>query len=207
MCELFAMSSRIETTVSFSLHELSRHGGLTGSNDDGWGVATYEENTAFVYREPRPAAFSRRLQFIQAHPRPSKCVISHIRRATVGEIALRNTQPFQRIYNGRSHVFAHNGDLQGIENKPLSTDCDYLYAFANKRRQASGRVEPPGMHFLARRCQCDHDALRRVGVDIGCEPQQVCLLASVPLTDEDWQPLPSEELIVVRDGEIERGFE
>jgi len=44
----------------------------------------------------------------------SEIVISHIRRATQGEVALRNTQPFARELGGRIHLFAHNGDLHGI---------------------------------------------------------------------------------------------
>ena len=116
MCELFAMSSRVDTSLSFSLHEFSQHGGKTGINSDGWGLATYQGKTAQVYKEAEPAAFSQQMRFIQTHPYKTRCAISHIRRATVGEKALRNTQPFVRLINGQSHVFAHNGDLAGIEN-------------------------------------------------------------------------------------------
>jgi glutamine amidotransferase len=45
---------------------------------------------------------------------PSTLVLSHIRQATQGEVALRNTQPLQRELGGRAHVFAHNGNLPGI---------------------------------------------------------------------------------------------
>lgn len=258
MCELFAMSSRVETTVSLSLHEFCQHGGKSGEHADGWGLATYEGKTAHVYREPEPAAFSQHMRFIQAHPSKTHCVISHIRRATVGQKALRNTQPFVKLFEGRSHVFAHNGDLPGIENfiplngcilegetdserafcylisslKPLwlsgvpslearvavidkvftelaelgianflYSDGDYLYAFADQRTQKDGRVEPPGMYFLERQCQCDRDSLKTAGVDIDCGPQQLCLFASVPLTDEKWQPLTRYKLMVVRNGD------
>ena len=123
MCELFAMSSRVETSVSFSLHEFSQHGGKTGIHSDGWGLATYKGKTALVYREPEPAAFSQLLKFIQTPPYKTNCLISHIRRATIGERALRNTQPFVRHLNGRSHVFAHNGELTAIENNITLNGC------------------------------------------------------------------------------------
>jgi glutamine amidotransferase len=61
MCELFAMSSRVETSVSFSLHKFSQHGGKTGIHSDGWGLATYKGKTTLVYRETEPAAFSQLL--------------------------------------------------------------------------------------------------------------------------------------------------
>ena len=41
--------------------------------------------------------------------------ISHIRHATRGAVDLSNTQPFLRELAGRAHVFAHNGNLVGIE--------------------------------------------------------------------------------------------
>ena len=260
MCELFAMSSKVETSVSFSLHEFSKHGGKTDIHSDGWGLATYQDKIAEVYREPEPAAFSQQLKFIQAHPYKTRCAISHIRRATVGEKALRNTQPFVRHIYGQSHVFAHNGELTGIENKAILNDCslegetdserafcylisslkplwlagtpllddrvrlitntfrelaglgianflysdgDYLFAFANKRKQKSGRIEAPGMYFRSCTCSCDRETLRCSGVGISCEPQQITLFASVPLTDESWQPLPPCQLIVVKNGSLQ----
>ncbi|MES9904747.1 MAG: class II glutamine amidotransferase [Sedimenticola sp.] len=39
MCELFAMSSLEPASVSFSMEEFSRHGGLSGPHRDGWGIA------------------------------------------------------------------------------------------------------------------------------------------------------------------------
>lgn len=263
MCELFAMSSKVETSVSFSLAEFGQHGGNTDIHGDGWGLATYEGKIASVYREDEPAAFSQKLKFIQAHPFKTHCVISHIRRATVGEVALRNTQPFVRHINGRSHVFAHNGDLAAIEDKSIMNGCvlegetdserafcylisslaplweagtpslqdrsalvdkiftelaelgianflysdgDYLYAFANKRNQLNGNIEPPGMYFLERQCRCDSKALKSAGVDINCDPQQVFLFASVPLTDEQWQPLAQCKLLVVENGDLKSGY-
>ena len=45
----------------------------------------------------------------------SDTVLSHIRHATQGAIALANTQPFVRELWARAHVFAHNGHLgEGI---------------------------------------------------------------------------------------------
>lgn len=259
VCELFAMSSRVETTVSFSLHEFSQHGGKIDAHSDGWGLAVYDGQTAQVHREASAAAFSQKMHYLNTHQQPTRCVISHIRRATVGERALRNTQPFVRDIKGHSHVFAHNGDLPAIENKTILNSChlegetdserafcylisalttlwhteiptlktrvglvekafnelaelgianflyadgDYLYVFSNKRHQANGRVEPPGMYFLERECHCDQDALKRAGVDIPCAPQQVLLFASVPLTGESWQPLHPCQLLAAKDGEI-----
>ncbi len=39
-------------------------------------------------------------------------IVAHIRKATVGGVALANTHPFQRELWGRWWVFAHNGTLK-----------------------------------------------------------------------------------------------
>ena len=61
----------------------------------------------------------------------------------------------------------------------------------------SGRIEPPGVHLLCRRCSAPTDAIES-------GDQQVTLVASVPLSDEAWQPLAEGELVVLRRGDIVR---
>jgi predicted glutamine amidotransferase len=116
MCELFAISSRLPTTVSFSLQRFAQRGGLNGKTLDGWGLAYYEGRDLRLYREPEPARDSVWLPFIGARQAPSNMVVSHIRHATRGAISLANTQPFVREIGGRMHCFAHNGKLLGIDS-------------------------------------------------------------------------------------------
>jgi len=116
VCELFAMSSRYPTSVGFSLETLARRGGHDGPHKDGWGVAYFEDHDVFLLREPSPAAESGLVRFMEKNGPPSNLVLSHIRLATQGDAALRNTQPFQRELAGRAHVFAHNGNMPGIKD-------------------------------------------------------------------------------------------
>lgn len=111
MCELFALSSRLPTTVRFSLETFSRRGGLDGPHKDGWGIAYYVDEDLRLVKEPAPAADSACVRFIQDHPFRSSIVVSHIRKATQGNLAMKNCQPFARELGGRMHVFAHNGNL------------------------------------------------------------------------------------------------
>lgn len=133
MCELFAMSSLQPANVTFSLDELSRHGGETGSSKDGWGIAFFENNAARIIKEPGPASDSPLLDFIKSHPYHNRTIISHIRKATQGGINYRNTQPFSRELAGRQHVFAHNGSLSIASNQsgrfvPLGeTDSEHAF--------------------------------------------------------------------------------
>jgi len=263
MCELFAISSKLPTKVTFSLEEFSRHGGKTKTICDGWGLAFYEGVYAQVFREAEPAAYSEWMYFLQNHQHQSQCVISHIRRATQGGRALRNTQPFSREMGGHRHVFCHNGNLKNIrhevkpknftpigetdseyafcylmgemgklwrQEKPslnqraevvkaifdrfsalgpanfLYCDGDYLYAYANKRTQANGRIEPPGMYYLCRDCECDHETQSLSGVEVKHSKvdssQTLVLFASVPLSNEKWLPFEPNQLIIAREGII-----
>jgi len=114
MCELLAISSRFPVTVNFSLMKFAEHGGHTGPHRDGWGVVFYEGNDVHRIREAQAAADSDWLRFIDSHHLGSSLVIAHLRKATLGERTLANTQPFARELAGRMHVFAHNGELPSL---------------------------------------------------------------------------------------------
>ena len=147
MCELFAMSSRFPATVTFSLAAFAQHGGGTGHHKDGWGIAYYAGQDAQVMREPKPAAKSACVRFIQEHQQQSDLVISHVRKATQGEVSLANTHPFTRELGGRTHVFAHNGKLDGIEAlegfalgrfRPVgTTDSEHAFCVLMARMEAA----------------------------------------------------------------------
>ena len=115
MCELLAMSALHPTSIRASLGELALHGGGTGPHRDGWGVAYMRDGDALLLREPDAAHDSELLAFLQRSDPRSDLVIAHVRHATQGERLLRNTQPFARELGGRTHLFAHNGMLPGIE--------------------------------------------------------------------------------------------
>ena len=111
MCELFAMSSRLPADIAFSLEAFSRHGGLEGPHKDGWGIAHFVDHDVQLVKEPLPASDSACVRFIHDNPFTATLVVSHIRKATRGAVALKNCQPFTRELGGRMHVFAHNGHL------------------------------------------------------------------------------------------------
>ena len=55
-------------------------------------------------------------KLIREYPIKSRNVIAHIRKATQGAVSLQNCHPFVRELWGRNWVFAHNGDLEGVQN-------------------------------------------------------------------------------------------
>jgi predicted glutamine amidotransferase len=124
MCELFAFSGEHPALLRYSLAEFARHG-AEGRNADGWGIAHYVDRDVRLVKETGAARDSACLAFIQDHPLRSRLVLSHVRRATQGEHAIRNCQPFMRELGGAMHVFAHNGDLEREGLARLAADADF----------------------------------------------------------------------------------
>jgi glutamine amidotransferase len=85
----------------------------------------------------------------------------------------------------------------------LYSDGDMIVAHGHKRTQADGRVAAPGLHVLCRSCMASSDAVPLAGVSIDLEArQEVALVASVPLSDERWEPLAAGEIAVLRQGRV-----
>ena len=81
-------------------------------------------------------------------------------------------------------------------------DGDTLFVQADQRYQQDGGTRPPGLHMLNRRCRAPRETVSGGGVSVTSDIQAVTLLASVPLTDEDWQPLPKNTILVLSQGEV-----
>jgi predicted glutamine amidotransferase len=150
MCELLGMSANVPTDICFSLAGLIRRGGQTGPHGDGWGIAFYEGKGCRGFHDPAPGARSQVAQFVRDYPIKSRIVISHVRRANRGRVALENTHPFGRELWGRHWSFAHNGQLRGIKRWPLAfyrpigtTDSEHAFCWIldqlrNRWREAPG---------------------------------------------------------------------
>jgi glutamine amidotransferase len=136
MCELFGVSAKYATDVQHTLTTFAEHGGLTGPHKDGWGIAYFQGNEAWLVKAPEQAAQSATLKRIQALAPKSSLIISHIRLATQGEISLHNTQPFSHPLDGQTLVFAHNGHVTSVVNAKLeqyfkpngSTDSEVVFS-------------------------------------------------------------------------------
>ncbi|HEX4879974.1 MAG TPA: class II glutamine amidotransferase [Limnobacter sp.] len=115
MCQLLGMNCNTPTDIQFSFEGFAKRGGLTDEHADGWGIAFFEGSAARCFIDHRPAADSPVAELIRNYPIRSYNVISHIRKATVGEVKLQNCHPFVRELWGQAWVFAHNGDLKDFQ--------------------------------------------------------------------------------------------
>jgi predicted glutamine amidotransferase len=111
MCQLLGMNCNTPTDVTFSFSGFAQRGGVTDHHSDGWGIAFFEGKGVRHMVDHQSASTSPVAELVRRYPIQSQNVISHIRKATQGMVALENCHPFVRELWGRYWVFAHNGNL------------------------------------------------------------------------------------------------
>ena len=259
MCDLLGVCSRQPVAIEMSFKKLMER--AKSVNPDGWGSVFYRGADAYVFREPRPGGGSPLAENLSQCGIPSQIIISHIRKATQGEVSLRNTHPFTRELHGKINSFAFNGDvpdafdlkLQSDRYTPIGTsdaehaycyllnllaagdthdtdrtasilhtfgkqlagmgpanflysDSQCLYVFASRRRHPDGEY-PPGVYLLARQCSQTPVSIPYDGLKVESSntlPQEIALFSSVPLSDESWIPMEENQLVTVKDGQIQK---
>lgn len=138
MCRLYGFRAtaptKVECTLVHAQNALmvqSRQDMAGLSNDHGWGVATYEDHFPHVAKMAWAAYQGE--QFRRAAARVhSRCVMAHVRRATIGPPTLVNTHPFTHA----EWTFAHNGTVPSFDHvRPNMLD-----AMASEHRAAIAGV-------------------------------------------------------------------
>jgi predicted glutamine amidotransferase len=109
VCQLLGMNANTPTDVMFSFAGLAHR---ADEHKDGFGIAFFEERGLRHFIDPHSARLSPVAEMVKRYPIRSDVVIAHIRKATVGRVALQNCHPFVRELWGRYWVFAHNGSLK-----------------------------------------------------------------------------------------------
>jgi len=253
MCELFGLSANRDVSISFTWRGFLKRGRL---NYHGWGVAWYLDKYVGLVKEPKPAHKSPIARLL-VNGVEGHIVISHVRFASQGGPSYVNTHPFVRKLHDYEWVFAHNGDVSGIINKPgfklkcyfpvgetdseyafcyimdnlrklgddvesiirvsriiwnlankigsygkfnfLLSNSDYLFAYMNR---------PNTLHYLLRHPShkgrvklIDEDF--EVKLEEIKEPNELAaLIATKPLTNEDWKPFELNTLYVFHKGDV-----
>lgn len=171
MCELLGLSANVPTDICFSFTGLMQRGGKTGPHRDGWGITFYEGKGCRTFKDPMPSCQSRIAQLVQEYPIKSCAIVSHIRQANRGAVALENTHPFTRELWGRYWTFAHNGQLAGYETLDTGrfwpvgqTDSERAFCWLLNRMESLFPVPPeqPAELFAAVADWCGQ--LRDMGV-------------------------------------------
>jgi predicted glutamine amidotransferase len=113
MCRLLGIVASEPTDFKIVLREAPRSmAALSREHRDGWGIAVFDDDAHGWSVEKGVACASEDARFHKlAVGSRGELLISHIRRKTVGETAIRNTHPFER----GQWVFAHNGTVKDVE--------------------------------------------------------------------------------------------
>jgi glutamine amidotransferase len=114
MCQLLGMNCNTPTDIVFSFTGFATR---AVEHKDGFGIAFFEGPGVRCFVDHHSASSSPVAEMVKRYPIRSCNVISHIRKATQGRVALENTHPFERELWGRYWVFAHNGDLKDFHPK------------------------------------------------------------------------------------------
>ena len=151
MCQLLGLNCATPTDANFSFTGFRERGGNTDHHADGWGIAFFEGKGLRLFIDHESAAQSPMAAFLQSYPLKSRNIIAHVRKATVGEVALENAHPFVRELWGRHWVFAHNGDLKDYQPKLHShfqpvgrAACDLASSCISQQKARSLSVLPTG---------------------------------------------------------------
>lgn len=162
MCQLLGMNCNTPTDIVFSFTGFATRGGLTDHHSDGWGIAFFEGTGVRYFVDYQAAIASPVADFIKNYPIKSKHVISHIRKATQGEVSLANSHPFVREMWGYYWVFAHNGDLKSFAPaltgayRPVgSTDSEWAFCYLLQELRARFGDKRPALGPLT-------DAIREI---------------------------------------------
>lgn len=117
MCRLYGLRATHPTGLDCGLIDAQNsllqqaRGDTTGAgNPDGWGLAVRTDGDLERRREAAPA-YSSEAYRREATDLEGTTILAHLRRATNGRPAERNTHPFRH----RSALLAHNGHLPAFE--------------------------------------------------------------------------------------------
>lgn len=112
MCQLLALNSNTPAAITFAFTGFSARGGATGEHVDGFGLAFHQDSGCRLFVDEGRASDAALAHYLRRTPIRARTTLAHIRKATQGDVTLRNCHPFLRTWQGRQWSFCHNGDLR-----------------------------------------------------------------------------------------------
>jgi predicted glutamine amidotransferase len=132
MCQLLGMNCNIPTDICFSFTGFQARGGLTDEHQDGWGIAFFEGRGVRQFLDSQASVHSPVADLVRNYPIKSKAVISHIRKATQGQVQLENT-----------HLIDFHPKLNGGFTPVGTTDSELAFCYLlQELRTRFGDVYP-----------------------------------------------------------------
>lgn len=229
MCELFGVSSAQKIKCNDLLKEFFSHG---VDNPDGWGLAILYRNAVSLEKEPASSLDSSYLKSRLTEDIVASHLFAHIRKASVGNIAYKNSHPFLlRDSLGNLWTLAHNGTI--FESAALApfaelqkgdTDSErilcYLVSQINARQKETGKELSPEERFSVVD-EMVHAITPKNKVNLliydgdlfyvhtnlkdtlcQCQKDKTLIISTKPLNQDHWEKVPMNVLSAYRDGEL-----
>lgn len=178
MCQLLGMNCNVPTDICFSFTGFQQRGGITDEHADGWGIAFFEGKGVRQFLDSNASAHSPIAELVRSYPIKSKNVISHIRKATQGQVRLENTHPFMRELWGQYWIFAHNGNIKEFNPEfdgtflPVGdTDSETAFCYIMQNLKKKFGVKAPETKAL-------FEELRRLSIEISGDGSEFNFLFS-----------------------------
>jgi len=227
VCELLGMSAARDTDVTELLREFYSH---SDRHPNGWGLAIRRNGSMEITKEPVRASRSERLGTLLASGVRTDVLLAHIRYATVGGEAYENSHPFTAKDNsGRMWTLIHNGTIFGYSHLgPYQyTQCGrtdserillYLVHMINSGQRMGGKpmdvLERLGLLQAILRDMAQGNKLNLILYDgelmyvhtnyanslYTLRRDGAAFFATVPLTEEPWEPVPFTTLCAYKNG-------
>lgn len=229
MCMIFGLNSRTEILTNEYLKNFFRN---STQHPHGWGLAKISRSGAVIEKESIQASKSHYLKERLSVPVEARHLLAHIRYATIGNVDYKNCHPFSGKDNlGRQWFQAHNGTIfdypalsKYTSRQTGDTDSERIFLYLLDNIKAAQIQKGSKLSFDERFDLLDKLVAdmakgnklnlllsdgRNLYVHTNCKDTLYYLdkggtviVATVPLSDENWQPVPFTTLIAFRDGKL-----
>lgn len=231
MCMIFGLSARDKQLTNEYLRAFFKN---SPQHPDGWGLADLNRSNAAIEKENTEAMKSHYLKERLSAPIESRLLLAHIRYATIGNVEYRNCHPFTgKDQLGRRWTQVHNGTIfdypalsKYVTLQQGDTDSERIFLYLLDRLNAA-QAEKGGKLSFDERFElidgivgemakgnklnlllCDG---RNLYAHTNCrdtlyylEKDNAVWIATVPLSGENWKPIPFTTLLAFRDGRLIR---
>ncbi len=217
MCEIFGLISRDDFNANDYLRTFYSH---SEHHPHGWGLACISRNSALIEKESIKASESNYLKERLSQPVKAKIMLAHIRYATIGNVEYKNCHPFSAKDNtGRRWTLIHNGTIfdysplsQYVKKQLGDTDSERILLYFIDRLNAAQAKKGTRLIFEERFALFDGIICEMAkgnklnllfsdgkylyahtnckGTLFYLSRDNYTLLSTVPLSSEEWQPLP-----------------
>ena len=229
MCEIFGVSSLNDFTANDYLRTFYSHSDF---HPHGWGLACVSRNGALVEKESIKASCSNYLRERLSQPITAKILLAHIRYATIGNVEYKNCHPFTgKDSTGRRWTLIHNGTIFDfaplnpyVKKQKGDTDSERIFLYLLDKLNEAQTKAGTRLHFEERfelfdKIVCEMAPNNKLNLlfsdgkylyaHTNCkgtlhylQKNGVTLIATRPLSDANWQPLPFSQLLAFNKGRL-----